>query len=62
MSTTAALLTVLPALSTSSIVLISFFVLGTVIILWGIYTARPMSPEEEEMDQYYNDLYHTRRS
>jgi len=47
----------LPELSTVSIMVIAFFVMATLLMAWGVMTAKPMSDEEEELDRFYDELY-----
>ena len=54
-------LNVLPELSTSAIVVIAFFVMGALIMAWGVYSAKPMSEEEEELDRFYDELYKSKK-
>jgi hypothetical protein len=50
------LLKVLPALLTGAIVVIVFFVMGALLMAWGVYSAKPLSEEEEELDRFYEEL------
>lgn len=52
---------ILPELSTCSIVLIAFFVTAALIMAWGVYAAKPMSEEEEELDRFYDELYKSKK-
>ena len=51
----------LPDLGTPAIVLIVFFVMAALVMAWGVYSAKPMSKEEEELDRFYDELYKSKR-